>query len=203
MGIKLSELDEGSNVKLLVSKGENNIEIDAVIKKIARADTALIEIDHPSGKRLNFAGVNVDLEYGQEEDVPVLWKDVRVAAYKTDYVLQTTSDGRRHNRRSSFRVGVSTYAQLRMMGKGASQVMIRDISISGFSITDRKKELNFDIGEKVSVKFEDLGHTLDLVGRVVRTEEHEDMIIYGLEITNLCKDLSSYVSLKQRKNRQR
>ncbi len=203
MGIKLSELEEGSAIALIVSKDDNTIALDANIIKIARDDMALISIDHPSGKRLNFDGVKIDLEFGQDEDVPVLWREVRVAQYKSDYVVQTTVDGVRHNRRGCFRVGVSMRAQLRVMGKGASTVMVRDVSLSGFSITDRKKELKFDIGEKVPVKFEDLGYTLDLVGRVVRVEEHEDMLIYGLEITNLCKDLSSYVSVKQRRNRQR
>lgn len=49
--------------------------------------------------------------------------------------------------------------------------------------------------------FEDIGHILDLAGRVVRVEEREDMTIYGLEICNLCKDLSSYVNIKQRRKK--
>ncbi len=201
MGIRLSELEEESNINLVVSKGDNTISLDAVILKIARADMAIISIEHSSGKRLNFSGVKIDMEYGQDEDVPVLWRDVRIVQYKNDYVLQTTSEGVRHNRRGCFRVGVSTRAQLRMMNKGASTVMVRDISVSGFSISDRKKELKFDIGEKVPIKLDDLGYVLELVGRVVRIDEQEEMIIYGLEITNLCKDLSSYVSVKQRRNR--
>lgn len=38
-------------------------------------------------------------------------------------------------------------------------------------------------------------------GRVVRIEEREDMIIYGMAICNMCKDLSAYVNNKQRRNR--
>ena len=38
-------------------------------------------------------------------------------------------------------------------------------------------------------------------GRVVRLEEMEHMIIYGMETRNLCKDLSTYISMKQQKNR--
>ena len=85
--------------------------------------------------------------------------------------------------------------------KGPRQVMVRDLSLSGFSVSDRKKELVLHIGDELSVYFDDLGHTLNLIGRVVRIEEHEDVIIYGLEICNLCKNLSSYLSTKQRQKK--
>ena len=79
--------------------------------------------------------------------------------------------------------------------------MIRDLSLTGFSIADRKKELSLGIGSELSVSFEDLGHVLNLVGRVVRIEEQEEVNIFGFEICNLCKDLSSYLSVKQRQKR--
>ncbi|MBE5944119.1 MAG: PilZ domain-containing protein [Lachnospiraceae bacterium] len=198
MGIKISELEEESQVRLLISNQENSMTLGAWIKKIVRDDMAFITLDFPPGKRLVFDNVKVDMEYGQEDDVPVVWRDVRIASYKGEYVLQSTEEGRRHNRRGCFRVGVSTQAVLCTVGRGAGKVMIRDISLTGFSITDRKKELEFKVGEKVEVYFEDLGHILNLVGRVVRIEEHEEMNIYGLEITNMCRDLSSYISVKQR-----
>ena len=79
--------------------------------------------------------------------------------------------------------------------------MVKDISITGFSITDRKKELNHSPGERLSVSFEDLAYKLDLTGSLVRIEEREEMTIYGFEITNLCKNLSPYISEKQRLSR--
>ncbi|MBO5426159.1 MAG: PilZ domain-containing protein [Lachnospiraceae bacterium] len=198
MGIKLSELEEGCQIRLLISNKDNSMTLGAWIKNIVKDSVAIIALDYPPGKRLVFDNVNVDLEYGQEEDVPILWKSVRIANYKGEYVLQTTEDGRRHNRRGCFRIGVGVKAALCSVGRGPGKVMIRDVSLSGYSITDRKKELDFKVGEKVEVYFEDLGHVLNLMGNVVRIEEHEDMNIYGLEITNICKDLSSYISVKQR-----
>ena len=198
MGIKLSELDNGDNIVLIISNKDNSIQMPATLKSIVRDDLALITIEYDSTKRLNFDNVKVDMEYALNEASPILWRDVRIHYYKSDYVLQTTRDGAKHNRRGCLRVGVSTLARMRMACKVSEQVMIRDISLLGFSITDRKKELGLSVGDTLSVDFEDLGHVLNLAGRVVRTEEHEDMIIYGLEITNLCKDLSSYISRKQR-----
>lgn len=91
--------------------------------------------------------------------------------------------------------------RMKVMGRGEKTVMIRDVSLSGFSITDRKKDLNLQTGNEVSLHFEDLGHILNLTGTVVRIEEHEDMIIYGFVINNLCKDLPSYVNTKQRQRK--
>ena len=70
-----------------------------------------------------------------------------------------------------------------------------------YNITDRKKELNLDPGDTISVAWEDFGHMLNLSGRVVRIEELENGIVYGLEICNVCKDLPSYISKKQRQKR--
>lgn len=203
MGIKLSELEEGFHVTLKISNenSDSDLEIGAIIKGIIKEDIALIELEYDSTKRLNFDNVKVDMEYYQDENVPILWRNVRIASYKTGYALQAPTEGVRHNRRGCFRVGVSTLATMRMTGRGASKVMIKDVSLSGFSITDRKKELALREGDKLGVSFEDIGHIINLTGIVVRVEKHEDMDIYGIEICNLCKDLSSYISIKQRHKR--
>ncbi|MBQ9142607.1 MAG: PilZ domain-containing protein [Lachnospiraceae bacterium] len=201
MGIKLAAIDEGERITLQIHSGEQTLELGATVKKHIKENIILIGLDYTGQKRLSFETVKVDAEYNREGDVPIVWHNAKVVSFKEDYVIQAPTDGVRHNRRNSFRVAVAKTAQFRMTGRGALYVMIRDISITGFSIADRKKDLALEIGNNLSVSFEDLGHKLDLAGRVVRIEEREDMIIYGMEITNLCKDLSSYVNLKQRRNR--
>ena len=121
--------------------------------------------------------------------------------YKSEYVLQASTEGIRNNRRGCFRVGISVYANCRKSGQGTRRVLIRDISLSGFAITDNAKELNFAIGDEISISFEDIGYSIDLRGNVVRIEEQESRIIYGVEICNLCRDLSSYINVKQRQKR--
>lgn len=201
MGIKLSELEVESVITLQISNGSGTIPLKAAIKRIVKEDIAIISLDYDGNSRLVFDNVKINVEYNQDDDVPIIWRNVKVVSYKSDYILQVFSEGAKHNRRGCFRVPVATMARLSMVGKGVEQVMIRDISLSGFSITDRKKELNLSTGDELAVFFEDRGHILDLAGRVVRIEEHEDMIIYGLEICNLCKDLSSYISIRQRQKR--
>ena len=92
-------------------------------------------------------------------------------------------------------------AQMKMSGNGAKHVLVKDISLSGFAIADRKKELELSKGTLLSIYFEDAGCVIDLTGKLVRIEEREDMIIYGFQTINLCHDLSNYLNIKQRRNR--
>lgn len=199
MGFKLTELEEGSQVILHISDSDNNtMDMNGVIKRFVKDNVVLLDIEYEADKTLSFENVQVDMEYSFEGVMPIFWRGVKIIKYKTEYVMQAPTEGQRHNRRDSFRVGVGAYAQFRREGHGTQQIILRDISVSGFSITDKSKELGFEIGEKVFVKFNDLGFMFDLHGRVVRSEEHEHMTIYGLELCNLCKGLSTYVNAKQR-----
>ena len=202
MGVKLSEITEGDHITLKIRSADKGLEMNAILKKHVKENIAIISLDYPSNKKLVFDNVQVDLEYIHENTMPVLWSNIKVVNYSNnDYAIQATCDGNKRNRRDSFRVSVATMANMTMTGRGVQQVMIKDVSLSGFAITDREKELGLEMGDELTVNFEDLGHILKLVGRLVRIEEHEDMIIYGFEICNLCKDLSSYVSLKQQRRK--
>lgn len=201
MGIKLSELKEGSPITLKISSGERKLEMPAMINQIVKDDIAYISLEHNTGKRLSFDNVKIDMEYVFEGVMPICWRNVKIVYYKGEYVMQVSAEGQRNNRRGYFRVGVSMYAQLRREGHGTQQVMMRDISLSGFAITDRSKELGLTEGDKAVVGFEDIGYACELLGRVVRIEDREDMRVYGFEICNLCKGLSGYVNKKQRAKR--
>ena len=201
MGIKLSDLEEGSRIMLNLRYQDNVMQLDAFIKKHLKPNIALITIDYPTNKRLVFDNVQVDMECCHESDIPFIWHGVKIVNYQSQYLMQVTSEGIKHNRRGFFRVGISIPARIRINKKGIHQIMIKDLSLSGFAIADRKKEINMVIGDELSLHFEDMGHVLDLAGRVVRIEEREDMTVYGLVIRNVCKDLSSYLSVKQRRKR--
>lgn len=199
MGFKLIEVSEGSQIVLhITDKEKHTMEMNASIREFLRDDVVVLELEYPCEKRISFEHVVVDMEYCFEGVMPILWRKVKIVPYKDVYIMQASSEGMRHNRRDAFRVGVGLYAQFRRSGHGTQQILLRDISISGFSITDKSKELRFENGDKVFVSFNDLGFHFDLQGKVVRKEEHEHMDIYGLELCNLCKGLSTYVNAKQR-----
>lgn len=201
--MKLSELEEGSRLSLRVITNNKKIQFHAILKKHVRDNIALITLISDIGKKLKFDNVRTDMEFCPAGDVPFIWYNVKIVSYKDDdYALQVFSDGAKHNRRGSFRVGVSSPARIKNPSPGMPrEVMVRDVSLTGFSVSDRKGELSLSSGDMLSVYWEDFGHMLDLTGRVVRTEEQEGVTIYGLELCNVCKDLSSYVSKRQRQKK--
>lgn len=199
MGHLLSEITEGERFVLHISNEGHSLDLYGIVKRHLKENIALVSILH--NQRLAFENVHVDVEAMGEESIPIMWRNVKIVGYKEDYILQAPTDGVKHNRRGCFRVAVAMIAQMRMGGNGARHVMIRDISLSGFAIADRKKELELSKGTVLSIFFEDLGYTIDLTGKLVRVEEREDMTIYGFQSINLCHDLSNYLNMKQRRNR--
>lgn len=198
MGIKLSELAEESRITLQVHTKDNHLTFDAYIRQHVKNNVAFIILESNDSKKLVFDNVQIDMECSPDGLTPFIWRNIKMVSYKEGYLIQALTDGVKNNRRGFFRVGVSQPAKILTYGLGTNQVMVRDLSLSGFSVTDRRKELRLGIGDELSIHFEDLGHSLTLTGRVVRTEEQEETTIFGLEICNMCKDLSSYLSVKQR-----
>ena len=199
---EFSEIEVGSRILLNLSNGNKSMEMGASITKHLKDNIALITLDTGNGQILKFDNISITVIYTNKDGIPYIWMNSTIVYYQGQYLLQVKADGgRRHNRRNSFRVGVSHYAKLRVAGRGEMEVIVRDVSLTGFSITDRKKELNLTQGTHALLRYEDVGHELELEGNVVRIEETEEYIIYGFVITKSSRDLSSYVNLKQRQKR--
>ncbi len=199
MGHLLAEITEGERFVLHISNEGHSLDLYGIIKKHLKENIALITILHE--QRLAFENVHVDAEGMGEESIPIMWRNVKIVSYKGDYIMQAPSDGVKHNRRGCFRVPIAMVAQMKSGVNGAKHVLVKDISLSGFAIADRKKELELSKGTLLSIYFEDAGCVIDLTGKLVRIEEREDMIIYGFQTINLCRDLSNYLNIKQRRNR--
>lgn len=199
--MKLAEIAENTRIVFHIHHNEHQMDLGGALKKHLEDNIALIDLDYNGSQRLVFDNVTIDMEFLQENGIPILWRGVKIVNYKDAYIMQVTVDGVRNNRRNSFRVSVGKQAWFNMTGRESRYVTIKDVSVSGFAITDRKKELTLMKGNQLSVSFEDLGYRMDLVGKVVRIEEREDMTIYGMVIINICNDLSTYINIKQRPTR--
>lgn len=199
-GVKLGEFEEGTQLILRIYAQDNHMDLGAVINRILDSNTILIDLEFSGTQRLVFDNVQVDVECPQENDLPLIWHNAKVISYQSYYVVQVHTEGVRKNRRGAFRVSVAQMAKFRMDGRAQQQVMVKDISITGFSISDRKKELGLSLGDKGSISFEDWGYQIDLTGRMVRIEEREDMTIYGFQICSQCNELASYINVRQRRN---
>ncbi len=202
MKINFTDIPEDESIELLLSSGNKEMNMDATLVKFIKAEIAIIELDTPTTQVLNFDNVVIHMIYTNENGTPYIWRNCKVVHYKGKYVIQVFGEGNRYNRRNSFRVGISKQAKMRTVGRGEETVMVRDVSLTGFGITDRKKELNLSIGTRVGIQFDDWGHEIDLEGPLVRIEEHDDYIVYGFTIAKSCKDLPAYVTYKQRQHRQ-
>ncbi len=196
----MHELEEGTKLRLQISNAENQIYMDAIIKKQVKKNIAIIDVVTDMKRRLVFENVRVNIEFEPEDDVPYVWRDVQIVNLRGEYILQVRGEGVRFNRRSSFRVSVACQAYMRRVGKDCGKVMVRDVSLSGFSIADKENKYeDIELGDVIEVEFEDIGHHLKLRGQAVRREEIDKGFVIGFEITNLCKDLSSYVNIRQRR----
>lgn len=201
MGHKFTEVGEDSPIVLSIRSNDKHMELGAIVKKHLGKNLTLITLNYGGGKRLVFDNVQIDVLYCVADSIPILWHNAKVITHKDNYILQVTADGTRSNRRNSFRVSVATLGWMNQMGKPPKQVMIKDVSMTGFAITDRRKELKLEKGDRVGISFDDLIFSLKLDGKLVRIEEHDDYVVYGFVILNICNDLTTYINQKQRKNR--
>ena len=201
MKYKFSDIKEDSPIILMLHNGSVHLKMDAHIVSIIREDIAVIELHTNLSQVLKFDNITIEVIYTSPDGYPYLWKKAKIVHFKGRYVLQVKGDGIRYNRRCTYRVGVSRNAQLRTPDGREHRIVVKDVSLTGFSVTDRKKELELrkDIG--ATLVFEDIGHCIDLYGTVIRIEEKEDYTVYGFTIRRSCKDLPSYISTKQRRKR--
>lgn len=196
---EFTELGVGERLVITVSSSNGSIEFSAEIIKHLKSNIALINISDKTDRVLNFNGTDITIVYTTEDGIPYVWFKCTIVFYQGYYLLQVPADGgRRYNRRNSFRVGVAEHAKLCVKGHSEVDVLLKNVSLTGFSITDTKKELNLEGGTPVTLRYEDLGHELLLEGNVVRIQEDDNYTVYGFVITKSCRDLASYVTLKQR-----
>jgi hypothetical protein len=107
----------------------------------------------------------------------------------------------RYNRRCTYRVSVLRAASLTTSDGRMHRILAKDVSLTGFSVTDRKNELALARGAEATLQFEDIGHVIDITGQVIRIEEREGCVVYGFTLHRSCKDLPSYITTKQRRKR--
>lgn len=199
---EFSEIEVGSRILLTLSNGTKSMEMGATIVRHLKDNIALINLENSNGQILKFDNITINVIYTNSEGIPYLWMNSTIVYYQGQYLLQVRADGgRRHNRRNSYRVGVSHYARLRVPGDGEYDIIVRDVSLTGFSVTDRNGLLNITTGTRAILRYEDIGHELELEGNLVRIVEEDEYMIYGFVITKSCRDLSSYVNMKQRQKR--
>lgn len=194
----LSDIPAKEELLIKVTAGDKSLELQSNIIGHLKNNLTVVSIEGYENKKLNFDTVTVELEYSSENSVPVIFKGVSIQSYKDKYIINSPKKGTKTNRRGYFRVPVGETGFLKVNGK-MSTVIVKDISMTGFAVTDRNKELDLSKGTRVNLKFVDLAFEIVLEGELVRIEDANSHTIYGFQITNICKDLQYYIGLKQRR----
>ena len=196
MKYSFSNIKDGSPIIVVMHNGSVHSKLNGHIINLIREDIATISLDTPTSHILKFDHTDLELIYVAENGEPYLWKKVKIVYFKNNYVLQIKGDGTKYNRRMTYRVNISQSAQLRNADDTTHKVTVKDVSLTGFSVLDKKDQLQLSLEDGVTIYFEDIGHTIDLYGTVIRLEKKDDAIIYGFTIRRSCHDLPSYITTK-------
>jgi len=196
MKFNFSEIRDGSPIILILHTGSVHTKMHGHIINLIREDIATISLDTSVSQVLKFDHMDIEVIYLSDDGYPFVWKKAKIVYFKNNYVLQIKGDGTRYNRRITYRVSISRSAQLRTAEDEEYKVTVKDVSLNGFSVADKKNELKLSMDDGVTIYFEDLNHVIDLYGTVARMEQRDGYIIYGFVIRRSCRDLPSYITTK-------
>lgn len=199
MGLDLKDIEDEQLLRLSIKIGEKNADIQATKQQSIRSNTIAVSLDIPKEKVFNFTNVHVDAFYNTEDSAPIKWAGVKIQYVKGLYVIMAAKDGIPVNRRETFRIGVACIGTLQANGHG-DKITVKDVSMTGFAVTDRGNKLQLAVGDMAVLTFTDIGFEMAMKGQMVRTETvDETTTVYGFQLKNMPKDLSTYISMKQRK----
>lgn len=193
----LREIPVGQTITIVckIARQENEIEFQAVVSQVT-PQYILIDIPKVDDKHLSFKGVTTSILTEYDSNA-YEFSPCNIVYYKGLYVAQCANEGRKINRRKSFRVGVSIMGSMIRGGDSPVNVYVRDVSASGFSITT---ERDLNIGEEITVRYSDMGIKLSLTGNIVRSvkNEEEGKNVYGCKLLRESEGIAQYVQQKQR-----
>ena len=196
MKYNFSDIEDGSPNILMLHNGSVHMKLDATVINLIREDIAIITLETSVTQVLRFDNIEINVVYVSEEGTPYMWKKAKIVHFKNNYILEVKGEGVRYNRRYTYRVNVNRMAQVRTAEDDEFRISVKDVSLTGFSLADKKNELHLEIDDGVSIYLEDMNHVIDLYGTVMRIEKRDDYYIYGLKIKRSCRDLPSYITAK-------
>lgn len=211
--MRIEELTPGLNVTFLVTINGEFISFETKIQEVyAKKHLVLADPIYHNNKIVSFRGKNiiVDVLVKIGNKNPQLFKNVTVTTMRKPdnslcYNLATIAESKPYNRRQHFRcyVGLPSVIQFGP-NKAAQDAIIRDVSLSGFSVTCHK-DMQISQNQIVHALFHDYIGELDerfsmhLYGLIVRSYELENgNIVYGCRLNTRVSGLDNYIAKKER-----
>ncbi len=193
----LKDIAEGQEITLSckLPGQDNEIEFKATVMQTSM-QYIMLDIPRVDDKRLSFKGVMTSI-LTERDGGAYIFTPCNIVFYQGNYIAQCIKEGRKINRRKSFRVGISIMGSMIRGGDSPVNVYVRDVSASGFSITTERM---LTIGEEITVRYTDMGIKLSLTGTIVRMVENQEegKNIYGCKLLRESEGISQYVQQKQR-----
>lgn len=204
--MKINEIEEGTEVTLIIMYDEKtlNLQSTCVGKKGKDILIAALRVD---GKVVNLdvSDLKVGLMIDRADKKPMMWADceVKMIVAKGSVLVRVSSkfEGKEVNRRGNFRLSIGGPAKGRIgRNKEALQMILRDVSYSGFAVLMEEKG-RYEEGMPIRVvhRDTDLDTILDLRGKIVRTEERNGRQLLGCQLDIPSAALGKYIGEKQQR----
>lgn len=211
--MRIEEITPGTAITFLINIGGERLSFDSTIQEVyPKKHLVLAGAVYRDQKVLSFRGKNiiVNLLVSPSDDKPQLFKNVSVTTMKKAdqtfcYNLSTLAESKPYNRRECYRCFIGAHTVIRCgPNKTTHDAVIRDVSITGFSVTcDNDIEIppNQVIHTVLNDYIEELAEnfSFQLYGIVVRIQELENgKIVYGCRLNNRVIGLENYIMKKER-----
>lgn len=211
--MRIDELSAGLPITFLVTIDKEFISFETKIQNVySKKHLVLADAIYYNEKIVSFSGANihVDVLVKRPAEKPQLFKEVKVTTMRKPdgslcYNLATDEESKPYNRRQHFRcyIGLPSIVQFGT-DHTAQDAVIRDISLSGFSVTC-PKDVELKENQIVHALFNDYIDELDekfslhLYGLIVRSYELENgKVVYGCRLNSRVSGLDSYIAKKER-----
>ncbi len=210
----IDEIVPGAKLTLITMLGTERFEFESIAQEsYPKKHLILADVVRKDEKVISFhaKGLMVNLLTQPENDAPQLFKNVTITLVKKPdntvcYSITSLAQSKVYNRREAFRcyVGTGTTVQCGT-NKSAKDAILKDVSVTGFSVSCIADETNFHENQVLHVvlndHLEESGEYFNfhLYGIIVRIEELENgRIVYGCRLNQKINGLDSYIVKKER-----
>lgn len=216
MGRKLSEMASGLKVHLTVSSGTEELEFETDIVEVGEGHIIVEPIKYDN-RLLNFSNRTITKNIVIDaQPLPEKYMDVDVEITtlenKKYHIILSENEGTPINRRNEFRVYVGGYVTAQIANTNQSvEVILKDVSVGGFSLIIRKEGIDGIVGWKGQVikavyyREENKSKVpMVFIGQVVREEDvDEGRILVGCKNLRQPFGIEKFVADMQREELQR
>ena len=210
----IDELEKGQKITLTVKIGTELVDFETVVQdSIPKKHAILADVVKDNDKVVSFnsSTISIDLNMYPSDSAPVVFRKVKVILYKDKsgsifYAITTNSQSVTVNRREAFRIFVGENVVVQKgMNRSANDVILKDLSGQGFSITVDDNVAEYEINQTLHTVFNDRieetcqNFSFHLYGIIIRKSESENgKTVYGCKLNSRVPGLENYVMLKER-----